>query len=362
VGPARPPLSPAVAAVRVAVRAGLADLAGPGAPLVLVACSGGPDSVALAAAAAFVAPRLGLRAGAVVVDHGWSPSSAGVAATAAATCTALGLGPVDVVAVRTDGPGGPEAAARDARYAALTAAADRHGARAVLLGHTLHDQAETVLLGLARGSGARSLAGMPARRGPFRRPLLALPRDVTARACADAGLAVWTDPANTDPAYARSRLRALLPLLEEALGPGLAAALARTADLAREDAEALEALAADLLRSATGPGAAPGLAPGLALDTAVLATAPDAVRRRALLAAARAAGSPAGSLGRAHVLALDALVTRWRGQGPVHLPGGVSVLRSCGRLVLRPADAARTPVPAGENAEDVARDVAEGRE
>ena len=304
----------------------------------LVACSGGPDSLALAAALAFEAPRAGLRAGAVVVDHGWSAGSADVAAAAAATCARLGLAPVDVVRVRPDGVGGPEAAARTARYAALEAAAVRHGAVAVLLGHTLHDQAETVLLGLARGSGARSLAGMPARRGPFRRPLLTLPRETTAGACAEQRLAPWTDPANADPAYARSRVRALLPELEAALGPGLVGALARSADLAREDADALEALAEGLLTAALAAGPEPeALGPGaLELDVDTLATAPAAIRRRALLAAARRAGSPAGALGRRHVLALDALVMAWRGQGAVRLPGGVSGRRAYGRLVLAP--------------------------
>jgi hypothetical protein len=242
--------------------------------------------------------------------------------------------------VSPDGVGGPEAAARTARYAALDAAAARHDARAVLLGHTLHDQAETVLLGLARGSGTRSLAGMPARRGLLRRPLLALPRETTALACADLDLPVWHDPANADPAYARSRLRALLPQLEATLGPGLAQALARTADLAREDAEALEAQAEALLTSAVTMQKcvdhAEPLPPGLDVD--VLAAAPAAVRRRALLAAARRAGSPAGALGRRHALALDALVVRWHGQGAVHLPGGVNGRRAYGRLVLDPAD------------------------
>src|SRR5690349_19131178 len=163
----------AVAEVRGAVRACLADLTA--GDLVLVACSGGADSLALAAAAAFVAPRLGLRAGGVTVDHGLQPGSAERAGEIAAQMTRLGLDPVQSVAVTVPPPAlaaGPEAAARTARYAALDEAATAHGAVAVLLGHTLDDQAETVLLGLARGSGGRSLAGMPARRGRYRRPLL----------------------------------------------------------------------------------------------------------------------------------------------------------------------------------------------
>jgi tRNA(Ile)-lysidine synthase len=311
-----------------------------------------------------VAPRIGLRAGAVLVDHGWSPHSAEVIAAASDTCRSLGLAPVETVRVDCAGPGGPEAAARTARYTALDDVARRHAATAVLLGHTRDDQAETVLLGLARGSGQRSLAGMPARRDRYRRPLLGLPRAVTVAACADLGLPTWTDPANLDPAYRRSRVRALLPALEEALGPGLIAALARTAELAREDADVLDALAVQLLDRATdltaptdltaradpsagsepearSTGSEPearsaGSEPEArsTVDVAVLAAAPDAVRRRALRLAAVRAGSPAGRLARRHVLAIDALVTRWHGQGRVDLPGGVGVSRRCGRLVL----------------------------
>lgn len=362
---------PAVAAVRGAVAAALADL--PDGARVLVACSGGPDSLALAAGAAFVAASRarrgapGPRVGAVVVDHGLQPGSADVAGRAARDCRALGLDPVEVVAVDATGPGGPEAAARDARYAALDAAAVRHGAAAVLLGHTRDDQAEGVLLGLARGSGARSLAGMPAVRGMLRRPLLGLSRAETVAACAALGLDPWHDPTNTPAvgdagAPARSRVRArVLPVLEEELGPGVAAALARSADLLREDADALDALAADLLARAvaaarapapTGPadardpvGDAADDAPGpvVLLDTGVLAAAPAALRHRALRAAAVRAGAPAGSVTRAHVAAVAALVTDWRGQGPVHLPGRVAASRACGRLALRAASPSTDP-------------------
>jgi tRNA(Ile)-lysidine synthase len=303
--------------------------------LVLVACSGGADSLALAAGTGFVAARAGLRAGAVVVDHGWFAGSAQVAQQAADTCRALGLDPVLIVPAGPAAAGsGPEAGARAVRYAALDAVGQVTGAAVILLGHTLDDQAETVLLGLARGSGARSLAGMPVRRGRYRRPLLRLPRITTVACCAALGLTPWSDPANTDPAYTRSRLRAVLPLLESTLGPGFSSALARTADQLREDAEALETFAADLLSAArVDPGgAAPSDSP--AWDCELLAAAPDAVRRRALLGAARLAGSPAGALSRRHALAVDALVIRWKGQGAVHLPGGVVATRACGRLEL----------------------------
>ncbi|MGW6130116.1 tRNA lysidine(34) synthetase TilS [Cellulomonas sp. NPDC055163] len=340
--------APAVAAARTAVTRALDDL--PTGSLVLVACSGGADSLALAAATAFVAgrstrsPRT-VRAGAVVVDHGLLPGSADVAAEAAAACRGLGLDPVEVVEVDVGGPGGPEAAAREARYAALDATARRLGAAAVLLGHTLDDQAEGVLLGLARGSGARSLAGMAPRRDLLRRPFLALRRAGTEAVCAAHGLTPWHDPTNTAgpgdrTAPARSRVRAAaLPVLEDTLGPGVAVALARTADLLREDADALDALAAELLTAAARdtPGGAPrDPAPGFVLDVETLARALPAVRRRALRRAAVRAGCPSGSLTRAHVLAVDALVTAWHGQGAAHLPGPVVASRACGRLRLHP--------------------------
>src|SRR4051794_21942057 len=223
---------PAVSRTRAAVRAALVDLdAG---DLVLAAVSGGADSLALAAAVAHVAPAVGLRAGAVTVDHGLQDGSAERAATVVATCEGLGLDPVVAERVTVGRAGGPEAAARAARYAALDRALAQTGGSVVLLGHTLDDQAETVLLGLGRGSGARSLAGMPKVSGQCRRPLLGLRRSVTAAACAALGLDVWDDPHNVDPAFARSRIRAdVMPALEAALGPGSAEALARSAELLR---------------------------------------------------------------------------------------------------------------------------------
>ena len=311
----------AVAAVRVAVRAELRDL--PAGALVLVACSGGPDSAALAAATAFEAPRAGLLAGLVTVDHGLQAGSAERAADVAAWGGKLGLDPAEAVRVEVGAAGGPEAAARSARYAALDAAAARHGAAAVLLGHTADDQAETVLLGLARGSGSRSLAGMAPRRGVYRRPLLELPRATTRAACAGESLPTWDDPHNVDPAYARSRIRAVLPALEEAAGGGLVAGLARSAALLRADADLLDGLAAELLAAAAVPDR---------LDVQALADAHRALRGRVLRRWAIGLGAPAGALSAAHVDALDALVTRWRGQGPVHLPSGIQVRRRGGVL------------------------------
>ncbi len=329
---------PAVAAVRSAVRAALADLAGaatpatpgaaPGARLVLAAVSGGADSLALAAALAFEAPGAGLRAGAVVVDHGLQVGSAGVGAAAAATCRDLALAPVIVRPVRVGETGrGPEADARRARYDALGAAADDRGAVAVLLGHTLDDQAETVLLALARGSGTRSLSGMARRRGRWRRPLLDLPRTTTRAACAAQGLVVWDDPHNGDPRFARVRARAVLRQLEDRLGPGVVVGLARSAALARDDADALDDLAA---------AAHADLGGGHDLSVVGLLALAPAVRRRVLR---RVTGPAATST---HLAAVEALVTRWHGQGPVALPGGASARRLRGRVVV---ERAAGPVP-----------------
>jgi tRNA(Ile)-lysidine synthase len=327
---------PAVAAVRRAVRQSLAGLP-PGA-LVVAACSGGPDSVALLAGLAWEAPRTGLRAGVAHIDHGLAPDSAAQAARVAELGKALGVDTVEAVRVTVDAlPGGPglEAAAREARYAALADLPSQPGA--VLLGHTLDDQAETVLLGLARGSGARSLSGMPAERGIFRRPLLGLRRADTQACCAALDLPVWQDPSNDDPRFARNRVRAVvLPALEEQVGPGVAEALARSAELLRADADALDAMAeaayADVLASEQPPA-------GVALELEALAGLPDAVRGRVLHRAARAAGVPGGSLTAVHVRAMDELVTGWKGQGAAYLPGGFAVTRRYATLLLTPPGA-----------------------
>ena len=332
---------PAVSAVVAPGTDGPGDPGGEGrAPRVLVACSGGPDSLALAAAVAFVAPRRGVAAGAVVVDHGTQEGSAQVADRAADQCRSLGLDPVEVVRVRVGTAGGPEGAARTARYAALRDAAARTGAEAVLLGHTRDDQAESVLLALARGSGGRSLSGMAPVRGPLRRPLLGTSRATVHEACAALGLEPWLDPTNAGQDNRRAAVRnRVLPLLAEVLGPGVPEALARTAEQLRQDGAVLDSLAADLLRAArTAPAAPTALNAGRAepahdggLAVAPLAAAPTAVRRRALRAALLAWGCPAGALASSHVRAVDALVTAWTGQGPAHVPGLV-VTRRCGRL------------------------------
>ncbi len=317
----------AVTEVRRAVRAALADLAPD--DLVLVACSGGPDSVSLASA--LRAERS--RAGAVVVDHGLQAGSARTAAVAATWLREAGLDPVVVVEVAVTASGdGLEAAAREARYAALLTTAQDLGAASVVLGHTRDDQAETVLLGLARGSGVRSLAGMARVRGPLRRPLLDLDRDLV-RAAVPPGAPVVDDPHNADRRFARARARHdVLPVLEAQLGPGIAAALARTADLARADADALDDIASEALAHAvaTSPGDTS------ALPVEALGGLPTAVRTRVVRSWLVSGGCPAGSLGADHVARVDRLVTAWTGQGAVALPGGVEASRVSGMLRLRP--------------------------
>ncbi len=289
----------------------------------LVACSGGPDSLALAAAAAVVATRTGVGVRAAVVDHGLQPGSDEIAAEVVTRLAALGLDAV-VLRVAVDAAaGGVEAGAREARYAAL--AAEAAPGEVVLLGHTLDDQAETVLLGLARGSGTRSLAGMPFQRDVFVRPLLGVRAATTAAACAELGLTAWLDPHNSEGRFTRARVRhRVLPVLETELGPGVALALARSAELARADADLLDDLAA---RELAAHGAAE-------LDCDWLAGLPPALLTRVLRDWLRAAG--AVDLSAAGIAAVGSLVTDWHGQRWVEVPG-VRIGRESGRLVVRRA-------------------------
>lgn len=278
----------------------------PSGPVVL-GCSGGADSLALALGARWAASRRRAEVRCVVIDHGLQEGSDRVARSVVDLLTGEGLAAesrrVDIAA---DAPGGPEAAAREARLAAL--ASDGFP---VLLGHTLDDQAESVLLGLLRGSGTRSLAGMAAVRGPFRRPLLGVRRATTVDACREWGVEVWNDPHNSDPRYRRVRARRHLDALSEALGQDVSPALARSAALARMDADLLDELAVEAV-------GALDLSGGLPVDG--VRQLPDALRLRVLRDWLVARGLPRAEL--VHVLAVDVLVTSWRGQGPVDVPGG----------------------------------------
>ncbi|MGW0159863.1 tRNA lysidine(34) synthetase TilS [Mycobacterium sp. NPDC003323] len=292
-----------VAQLRSAVRS-FGDVQLPAAQPWAVALSGGADSLALTAVAASLRPTTAL-----IVDHGLQAGSADVAETARVQAMALGCVAAQVLRVQVGSTGGPEAAARRARYTALEAA--RAGAP-VLLAHTLDDQAETVLLGLGRGSGARSIAGMRGYDDPWCRPLLGERRATTVAACAALGLRPWQDPHNADPRFTRVRLRTeVLPLLEEVLGGGVAAALARTAAALREDTDALDAAAAELVADP--------------MATAALAALPTAIRRRVIRGWLLAGG--ACDLNDTQIRAVDALITDWRGQGGVAVPSPLTAER-----------------------------------
>lgn len=354
---------PAVAACRRHVRGALSDAGMAPGSTVVVAVSGGADSLALAAAVAFEAPKLRIRTVAVVVDHQLQEGSDEVALRAAEQCRDLGVDHAVVHAVDVShGGDGPEAAARTARYAALEAAAASYDAGAVLLGHTRDDQAETVLLALARGSGPRALTGMapiaprwprsdegasrgrskdardletPARssraprspsgtpRSPkWVRPLLDVTRAETHAACAALRLEPWHDPHNDDPRYLRVRVRQTLAGLEDEIGPGFVAGLARTASLVRDDLEFLD-------DQATGMADRLGESPWSANELAALA---GPLRTRVWRELLRRAGAPAASLGKVHIDAVDALVTTWHGQQPIHIPGALQVRRGAGLI------------------------------
>lgn len=281
-----------------------------------VALSGGPDSLALTAVAAKLRPTTAL-----IVDHGLQPDSQMVADRASSQACKLGCADARVLRVVVGRRGGPEAAARSARYEALQNAS---GGAPVLLGHTLDDQAETVLLGLGRGSGPRSLAGMRPHQPPWCRPLLGVRRAVTHAACDELGLTPWYDPHNTDPAYTRARLRAeVLPLLEDVLGGGVAEALARTATALREDCDALDEAAGTELDVAFGDRG---------LDTGRVKALPDALRRRVIRGWLLAGG--ARNLTNDQIRRVDDLVMNWHGQGGVAV--GSSLRRQ--RLIAARSD------------------------
>jgi len=302
---------------------------------VLVACSGGPDSLALAAATAQVARERKLIGVAVIIDHGLQAGSDQVAAQAASTCRLLGLDRAEVITVSVTAEGGPEAAARTARYAALRAYAAQNGSRVVLLAHTMDDQAETVLLRLARGSGARSLAAMASQQSIYRRPFLDLPRAVVHEGCRQAlaplKLEPWRDPHNDDSRFARVRVRAVLADLVEALGPGVIPGLARSAALLRDDADALDEQASAWIAGNGTPTQA-DRPQDSALSIEGLLAIPRALRTRIIRASCLSAGCPATDLDRAHIEEVERLVTHWHGQGEIALPGRVRAWRDYGRL------------------------------
>ncbi len=292
---------------------------------ILVAVSGGTDSLALAYATFVESSPLAIKAIAVTIDHQLQEKSSDQAAKVEKQLRALGYQDVVVAKVKVSLESGLEAGARSARYEALQRIAAEKSAVKVLLGHTRDDQAESVLLGLARGSGTRSLSGMAIENGIYLRPLLSLTRAQTEEACTEFGIEYWNDPHNENHDFSRVRVRLeVLPVMEEQIGPGIAAALARSAALLRDDADALDAIAAT-------EAARYDLTD---LACSELELLPRAIRTRILRSAIYAAGAPSGSISADHIGAVEALITSWHGQGLVSLPGGVKVERISGRLSL----------------------------
>jgi len=291
----------------------------------LVAVSGGADSLALAFALNKEAPELAITLIAVTVDHQLQSGSGEQAKKVQLQLKAMGYQEVIIEKVSVIEQSGVEADARKARYTALDAIAHAYGATQIFLGHTRDDQAETVLLGLARGSGTRSLSGMATINGKYARPFLQLTREQTISACQEADLQPWNDPHNVNIKFSRVRVRNnVMPVMEDEIGPGIAAALARSAAILRDDADALDEMAQAVISRVDLSD----------LDCAALAELPRAIRSRILRSAIYAAGAPSGSLSADHLAAVEALVTSWHGQGEVSLPGGVKVARISGRLSL----------------------------
>lgn len=316
-------MTDAIVAIRNAVKAHLACLE-PG-DKVLVAVSGGADSLALASAILKESKEFAITPIAVTIDHQLQNGSGIQAEKVLSQCKEMGYEKVICKKVVVTTESGLEAGARDARYQALSACAAEEKATKVFLGHTRDDQAETVLLGLARGSGTRSLSGMAIENGIYLRPLLQVTRAETVAACNEIGVEPWNDPHNGNTDFSRVRVRTeVLPIMEAKLGPGIAAALSRSAAILRDDADALDEIAQ---REITRCDLAN-------LDCEQLESLPRAIRSRVLRSAIYAAGAPSGSITADHLSSVEALVTSWRGQGALSLPGGVKVERISGRLSL----------------------------
>ena len=290
---------------------------------ILFGCSGGTDSMALAAA--LLKESNNSKIIPVVVDHGLQSNSAEIAAQTVAKLKELGYSEVATARANVEVTDGLEASARRARYLIFKQFIDSYQPKYFMLAHTLNDQAESVLLGLARGSGARSLSGMATVNNIFVRPLLKNTRAQTAAACIEAGIKVWDDPHNLDERFARVKVRRnLLPIFEENLGPGITEALARTADLLRDDADALDDFANQYFSQADASN----------LDVAELERLPKAIRTRVLRLAIYRAGAPSGMLSAGHIASAEALISDWHGQKEVSLPGNVKLSRISGRITL----------------------------
>ncbi len=320
-------LSPAQGLIRLAVRNCLTSNTKPGQKL-LLAVSGGADSLALAAACEFEAKKLGLKIAAAVIDHSLQKNSDKVAAQTAKTLAAIGFDEVVFKKIAVGKAGGPEAAARTARYTALETLRQKTKSNFVVLGHTSSDQAETVLLGLVRGSGSKSLSGMSEKTGVLLRPLLGIERATTEASCKDSGIKYWSDPQNQDEKFLRVMIRKhVLPFLEKQLGGSVAASLVRTSNQLREDNTYLESQAdKSFKKNAKVSGS------GIGFDAKALEKLPAAILNRVIKKALDSFGSESS---RTHVLAVSDLVLSWHGQKPLALPG-VRVVRKGNTISFEP--------------------------
>jgi len=311
--------TPSLWEIRKAVKPWLSDSSQP----ILFGCSGGADSMALALALFLEAN--GTKVIPIVVDHGLQPSSAEVTTQTISKLKDIGYTQIESAIAQVRITDGLEASARRARYQIFNQFIDTHQPKHFLLAHTLNDQAESVLLGLARGSGARSLSGMALENNIYVRPLLKISRQTTEAACHEGGVEFWSDPHNDDLKFARVRTRKnVLPNLEENLGPGITEALVRSADLLRDDADALDSFAREYFDQADP----------LNLSVNELERLPRAIRSRVLRLAIYQAGAPSGSLSAEHINGAEALISDWHGQKELSLPGDVKLLRNSGRITL----------------------------
>lgn len=311
--------TPSLWEIRKAVKPWIADSS----QTILFGCSGGADSMALALALFLEANQTKVIP--VVVDHGLQNGSAQITSQTIFKLKEIGYTQVETAVAQVKITDGLEASARRARYQIFNQFIDTYRPKYFLLAHTLNDQAETVLLGLARGSGARSLSGMAVENNIYVRPLLKISRQTTVAACHEGGIEIWSDPHNDDLRFSRVRTRKnVLPNLEENLGPGITEALVRSADLLRDDADALDSFALEYFAQTDS----------LNLSVNELERLPRAIRTRVLRLAIYQAGAPAGSLSAEHINSAEALISDWHGQKELSLPGDVKLLRNSGRIIL----------------------------
>ncbi len=311
-----------ISKARLAVRESLAPLS-PG-DAVIVAVSGGADSLLLAYCLNVEGAALALRIRAVIVDHQLQDGSAKIAIEAKTALQKMDIKEVEIIRVDVVKSDGIEADARNARYNALNSVADKSSATAIFLGHNKDDLAESVLLGLTQGAGTKSLAGMSTHDGRYIRPFLALSREEIISACDEVGIVYWSDPHNDDLRFTRVKIRKqIIPLMERELGPGITDALARSARIFREDSDALDTLTDEIFATIPDP---------TSIEVELLERLPSALRKRVIRRAVALLG--ATRITAEHLGWVDSLISQWHGQGEVALPAGVTARRESGRLAL----------------------------